>query len=198
MTWWLRITVVKSGTGSNISMRLARVLSVLAMGSLLPLAGCAVVARQAFSEFRGARGEVLLNQQLPILALEEYESVRFSPSTTALSSLLCDPEVPAIYDRHARELERELQEAFPGEPPPLVIDTEILYVKKKDLLNNAQLLARLHMRSNERVVVDALLNVQSEAFGKGDAGAMTKAAFEAINSFLLEHKRDVEYEGLDR
>jgi hypothetical protein len=181
-----------------MTVRVARILSVLAMGSLLPLGGCAVAVRQAVSELHGARAEILLNQQPLTLALKEYESVRFAPSTTTLGPQLCDPEVPGIYDRHAREAEQTLQEVFPGGEPRLVIDTEILYVKKKDLLNNAQFLARLHMRCDQHIVVDALINVQSAAFGEGDAQAIAKAAFDAIEAFLLEQKGDVEREGLDR
>ena len=165
---------------------------LLGLLALLFLTGCSSAAKQAFSELRGARGKVLLNQKLPASALRDFNDIQFNPATTTLGPMLCDARVPGLYDASARQVEQNLRAEFPamfpGGAPQLVIGSEILYIRTKDLRSHAQFLVRVQMRGQGRLIVDALLNVQSKAFRDGDEEAMVEAALETIEEFLLDQK----------
>lgn len=159
-------------------------LAALTLGSV----GCSTVAKQAWYEVRGAKAELILNHPVGERALADYQGVRFMPATTDLSQRLLERDALQRYDRTVAKKQEELQDVYPGGQPELVISTDVLHAKKKDLLGAAQVLARVKMRDGERVVVDAILNVQSHSFREDKPGELAEVGAREIAKFLRKQK----------
>jgi hypothetical protein len=160
--------------------------------SLVGLTGCFTAVKTAFYEARGAKGEVLLNEPIEPLAFEEYQGVTLAPVETDLGERLCPPRALDTYNRHARVVEEKLKEVFPGGSPALRVESEILYVRKKGLLGSAQLLMRVQIRDDSRVVTNVLVNTESKAFREGSADDLAETSVDTLSEFLIKHKRGEE------
>ena len=171
---------------------LVRVAFVLLAGNALWMTGCATAAKQALHEVLGARGEVLLVTEVSETALAEVQSLRFAPVATTLGHKLCPSAVIHAYDKYATRLGEELKDEYPGGSPALMIDGEILYFREKGILGSAQCLTRVKMHTDDRLVVDALVNAQSKSFREGGAKDLAKASVEALGKFLKEQEESQE------
>lgn len=161
---------------------------LLGAGLLALNTGCTTLLKQGYYEARGARGEVQPNMELAADALASYRSVEFKPAHTFLSEQLCPRKTLNRYDEYAREAERAMNPELGDATPTLVVDTEIFHVRVKDLLKAAQFLARLRMYDGDLLVVDAILNVQSQSFREGDERDLAKAAFKSIRKFIHTYR----------
>jgi hypothetical protein len=150
--------------------------------------GCTTVAKQALHEFRGAKADVSLVQEIGAYALADYQSVVFESARSDVGRV-CPPKVLRAWDEAAAKQQAELAEHFPGGPPTLHIESEIWFFKEKGLLGNAECLARVRMRDDETLKADLVVQALSKAFRAGDESALTKAAVKAIGKFLKEQKR---------
>ena len=154
------------------------------VAAVLPLTGCMTGLKHAFYEVRGARGKVEFVQDVSPAELERYESIHFEPVASTVGPRLCPAHVRAAYDRHARELARELRERFPGGEPVLTISSEILYFQSKGLFGDAQLLTRVRFTGSGQLVGDALVVVGSKSFREGGADALAETAVDTMGKLL--------------
>lgn len=159
------------------------------MAAALPVTtGCTTAAKQALQEVRGARADMLFNQDVGERVLARFEELRFSPPTTTLSTKLCPPELLRAYEQNARELTIDLAELYPGGEPLLTIDSEMQLFRKKGLLNRAELLMRVKMHDEQGLIVDTLVIASSKAFRAGGEEHLTEAALKAIGKLLRKQK----------
>ena len=162
-------------------------LGLLAALVLSTAGGCTTVAKQALHEFRGAKADVSLVQEIGDHALAKYQSVRFEPARSDVGQV-CPPRVLRAWDQHAVEEQAELAEYFPGGPPTLRIESEIWFFKEKGLLGNAECLARVRIRDDGTLKADLIVQALSKSFRAGDESALTDAAVKAIGKFLKNQK----------
>jgi hypothetical protein len=163
-------------------------LVLLLAANTLPLAGCLTVAKQAFEEARGAQGEVLPITQVSETTLARYQSLEFTPATTAAGGRLCPPALLRAYDRAANRLAARLKTYYPGSAPTLTVDSEILYFQAKGLLSGAFMLTRVKMHEHDQLAVDALVKAESAAYSAGDEDDLADAAVHALGKFLKRAK----------
>lgn len=150
--------------------------------------GCTTVVKQAFYELRGAKAEVVLNSEPADADLEPYVAIEFAPATTTLNDRLCPREVIATYDQYARTLTRDLQEAYPGGEPRLVLDSEVLFFQSKGIMSQAQMLTRVRMRHGERLVADAIIKCESRAFREGGGRELAETSVKGLAKWLRKQK----------
>jgi hypothetical protein len=163
-------------------------LAFAAMGLLLAASGCNATGDRAAYELRGATAQLMPNLVAYGADLAPYQDVHFRPATTELSSSLCPPSVLMAYDRQAREQRAGLRDAFPGGLPVLFVDTEIVHYQAQDPQSGAQLLARVKMRSQGRLLIDVIVNARSDSLRGGVAKDLARAAVDAVVRFLREQK----------
>jgi hypothetical protein len=151
--------------------------------ALVPLSGCLSVVRQGIAEARGAQGELLLIEGSAV-ARSRHRSVVFQPADTSVGRRICPPELLAAYDQAARDMQNELAPVDSGGEPRWTVSSDLLYFRTKGLLGTAQLLARVQVRSEERLLIDGLLLAESSAFSAGDEHALSRAALRALGRAL--------------
>ncbi len=165
--------------------RLRRAAVVVLAASWLGTTGCFTIAKQAYHEAVGAKGDVI-----PITGgpegLSRYRSVEFKPATTTVNDRLCPPELRRAYDRCTGQSAAKLGATFPGGDPKLTVASEILYFQKKGLLSGAFMLTRVRMSADTDLIIDALLRAESDAFRAGGEDDLARASCEALRVFL-EH-----------
>lgn len=162
---------------------------VLLALSALGTTGCLGMLKQGYSEARGARGEVLPITENFDGPLARMQSIEFTPATTTVGSRICSPELLRAYDRNANQVVARLKPLYPGGTPLLRIDSELLYFQKKGLLGGAMLLARVKLHADDRLVLDALVKVESDAFRAGGEEDLAQGATDALRKFLELRKQ---------
>lgn len=179
----------------NVGSRVHPISVVGLAAALVPLTGCLTILRQGFQEVRGARAEVLTIDDVPGQPLAGYRSLEFEPATTTAGPRICPPELLEAYDRAANDSQRHLRELFPGGGPALRVGSEILYFQKKGLLSAAQCLTRLRVYGEDRLLVDAIVRAESQAFREGDERALAEASWKAVRRFLrVKHRGEANEE----
>ena len=166
---------------------------LLATTGLVLCSGCTTMAKQALHEVRGAKADISFVAEIGEDALARYQSVRFE-SARSDAGLVCPPEVLHAWDLHAAEEQTRLAKHFPGGPPVLRIESEILFFKEKGLLGQAECLARVRVRANDTLVADMVVQAQSKSFRAGDENALTQAAVQKVGRLLEKQKRAEEEE----
>ncbi len=166
-----------------------RVAFILLVANVAWVTGCFTVAKQAFSEVRGAQGEMLPIREMSAAALARYRSVEFTPATTTVGSRICPPELLRAYDRSANQVASRLKRSYAGGEPSLKIDSDVLYFQGKGLLSGALLLARVRMRAGDELVGDALVKTESNSFRAGGEGDLAQASLDAVAWFLEKPQR---------
>jgi len=146
------------------------------------------VAKQALYEVRGAKAEVVLNNEVEPGVLEPYRSIEFTPVTTSLSPRLCPPELLETYDQTARMLPEELAGEYPGGEPRLVADSEVIFFQRKGIMSQAQMLTRLRLRDGQRLVVDAIVKCESKAFREGGVHDLAETTVKGLRKWLRKQK----------
>ena len=150
---------------------------------LIPLAllntGCFTLAKQAYSEVRGARGDFRLIAEH---ALPRRFTVEFTPATSTMGALVPGAVLYA-YDHCANQAGARIY-MLRTDGEPLVINSELIYYQSKGIFSAAQLLARVRMRSGETEVVDGLAVAESSSFRQGGEDALAQAAVDAIARYL--------------
>ena len=179
---------VRTGWAAALSLAATAVLQTGCLGTVL---------KQGFEEVRGAHADLLPIVSVSELALAKYESVAFTPATTTIGDRLCPPGVRRAYDRSASQLLARLTRVYPGGPPTLTIDTDIVYFQKKGLFSGGQLLARVKMHGADQLVADALLKAETQSFRAGGEDNLARAAIQALQRFLVRYKQGSEPEAAD-
>ncbi|MCG3128905.1 MAG: hypothetical protein CHACPFDD_03801 [Phycisphaerae bacterium] len=158
---------------------------------LTPLAagGCTTVIKQAYYEVRGAHGKVNLVNDVEAATLLPYVSLKFEPATTTLGEKLCPPVVLEEFDRAGDAASLAVTEELPGGAPGLTVATEVVYFKKKGLFSGAQCLARVKARDAARLVLDAVVEVESRAFRAGDEDDLAEASVKALADYVSKQKK---------
>jgi hypothetical protein len=173
-----------AGRRENFTMpRRGEILLILLAAGLGPLSGC-FVAQQALREVRGAQARVLPIQESGPATMGRFRGIEVLPATTSAGPQICPPELLRAYDRLANQLPRRLQREFPGGPPTLTIESEILYFQGKGLLSGAFMLTRVRMRAEDRLTTDVMVKSESAAFTAGGEEALAGASVEALEKFL--------------
>jgi len=145
--------------------------------------GCFTLAKQAFHEAVGAKGDVITISGGPE-ELSRFRSVDFKAATTTVNDRLCPPELRRAYDRSARQCAAKLAANFTGGEPTLTVASEVLYFQKKGLLSGAFMLTRVRMSAETESVIDAILRAESDAFRAGGEDDLARASCEALRAFL--------------
>lgn len=150
--------------------------------------GCFTAIKQTFSEFRGAKGEVLINQDLEGRPFATVGSVQIRPTRTRLAEKLCSTEMLDAMRYEVLNAQSYLRSDFRGDGQTLVIDTEVLYFAEKTILGSALLLVWLEFRVDEKLVADGILRIDSNAFSDDKPEELAEAGLEALRQFVLLHK----------
>jgi hypothetical protein len=167
-----------------------RVAFVLLAANAALVTGCFTMAKQAYSEVRGAQGELLPIREMSAAALARYQSVDFTPATTTVGARICPPAVLRAYDRSANQLAARLrQQSYPGGVPSLRIDSDVLYFQGKGLLSGALMLTRVRMLVGDELVGDTLVKAESNSFRAGGEGDLAKASLDALARLLDKTRR---------
>lgn len=156
--------------------------------------GCFSVLKQGYYEVRGAHGEVLPITPGPELTLTKYQGVEFTPATTTIGDRLCPPALRRAYDGSANQVASRLKPLYPGGPPTLTIDSEIVYFQKKGLFSGGQLLVRVRLRDVDQLVTDVLVRAETQSFREGGEADLARAAVQALQQFLERRKQGDESE----
>ncbi|MGE0480426.1 MAG: hypothetical protein AB7Q17_08135 [Phycisphaerae bacterium] len=167
------------------TIRLRKLATAALLGGLaLGLAGCSTLVKQAVSELRGPQAKLLLDPAPTSAAFAAVNAVRFSNATSSLGPRLCPASVAPAYDAAAREAEQALASRFPGGPPELRIDAELIFFQDKGILSAAELIARIRMRDDGRTLADGIVKVESSSFRAGDETALAREAVREIRKYL--------------
>jgi hypothetical protein len=165
-SWWLGLLVV-----------------VMAVGGL---SGCANGDRSGRAPY-GVYGTVLPNEAPLPSALSGYRSVRFMTAETELHGRRCPPLVVNTYDRWARsplDVPAVFAAAFPGGPPTLTVESELVYFNKDPKLGPAQLVAHVKIYDGRRLLDKVVVNAVSNSFREGISEELAREAVDAIRRYL--------------
>ena len=159
----------------------------LLAGNVVLSGGCFSLAKQAYEEARGAQAEVLMATDIRSDLLARANGVEFPPATTTAGRV-----VPAgilrAYERSVNQAAAKLKAFYPGDPPILKVDSEVLYFQKKGLMSGALLLVRTKMECEGQIAVDAIVKVESNAYRAGGEDDLAQAYAEAVRKFLERQK----------
>ncbi len=182
---------IDAGNAANPAFaRRARPAAVMLLAATwLGTTGCFTLAKQAFHEAVGAKGDVVCISGGGSEALAGFRNLAFKPATTTVNSLLCPPELLRAYDRCANQSWAKLKTAYPDGAPTLSVDSEILYFQKKGLLSGAFMLTRVRMSSPAELVADALVRAESDAFRAGGEDDLARASCEALRAFIEQARQ---------
>lgn len=162
---------------------------VVLVAALAPLTGCMTAIKQAIREVKGAGGDVFLNADLPLDVIERYDSVRFELSTSDVSDKIVPRGVLSAYDASAQEFTRDrLSKVFTGGSPELRVRATMIYFQSKGVLSAAELLSRVRATDGEKLIFDAIIRAESDAFSAGGESALARANCAALVAFLEERK----------
>ena len=160
---------------------------LLGLAAALSLSGCTTMAKQAFYEFRGAKGSIhFIQPGVEPELFTRFRAVRFEPVTTSIGPYLCPPKLRGEYDDAARELETKLKEYYPGGEPGLTVSGEILYFQRKGIMSGAECLSRVRFTEDGDLVADAIVHVESKSFREGGTSALAETSVQTVGKLLKQ------------
>lgn len=161
-------------------------LALLAL--LLTQTGCTTALKQAYYEVRGAKGDVVLVNNVSPDVVLKYESVEVEPVTTTLTPKVCPRLLVNAFNRDLKKMPEYTAAHYSGGGPKLTGKGEILYFQPKGLLGPALFLTRLKFYDGSEVVIDAILRVESKSFRDGDEEDIAEAGAKGLAEFFLKPK----------
>ncbi len=151
--------------------------------SLLPTTGCFTVMRQAISEVRGAKADVLVISGGAEGAAHTH-LVRLESTTTTVGPPIVPAGLVGSYTHRAEELFATLADVQPESGPTLSVASDVLYFSERGLLGTALALTRVRMRQESQLLADVLVRAESSSFREGDEKAVAEASVKALIKYL--------------
>lgn len=148
------------------------------------LTGCVRLAKQGLHEVMGARGKLMLNNDVEPGVLKRYGRVTFARVETTLIEDNCPRELLDAYDQAYRDVSKRIQDLYPGGTPELRVTSDIQYFTEKGLLGEALLLTRVKLLAGTETIIDSLVLVKSDSYLRGGARDMARAAAKTLRKLL--------------
>jgi hypothetical protein len=120
-------------------------------------------------------------------AFDRFNSIAFAPATTE-SGRLCPPELLAAYDSAAEDAVAASDRTFPGGPPTLRIESEMLYFQGSGVFKTALCLIRVKMFDEARPVLQAVVAAESKSVTRNARGDLPQACAKAIGEYLARRR----------
>jgi hypothetical protein len=153
-------------------------------GCWLVLMGCSTLAKQGYSEFKGAQSELKIVGAAQSGAVKNASGIEFKAAKSSIGPEVVGPTVLQTYDAEARKVAEKLAGNFKGKDAKLVVDSDLLYYQGKGITSGGMLLTHVRVHAGDKLVLDTLIKTESESFRSRDEAALTRSAVEALGKQL--------------